>query len=180
MPTEDTAKVCPSCKKRDITSFSKCRYCGTRYDAKVAESAAPNIDQRFIAIICVVVLLIGAGFWVKNSLKEARDKGLASIITEVRAAKRPRVVELYADWCGPCRGYGPVIEACRAKYSGRIDFQRLNTDTPYGQQMVRALNCHGIPMTCMFDSQGNEVDEVVGGMGTEQLDEYMHKLLKSN
>lgn len=177
MPSDDVAKVCPKCKKRDITSFSKCRYCDTKYDAKIVEQGGLSVDQQFVVGVCLIALLVGAGIWINNTLKEAKAKRLSAITTQIRAAHRPRVLEFYADWCGPCRAYGPVIEACRAKYAGQIDFQRLNTDDPNSTALKQALNCSGIPMTCMFDSQGNEVAEVVGGVDPERLDDYMHKLL---
>jgi thioredoxin 1 len=175
---EDVAKVCPSCKRRDITSFSKCRYCGTKYDAKVIEKRGPSIDERFMIAVCIAALLIGIFIWGNASIKEAKAKRLAPIITQIRAAHRPRVIEFYADWCGPCRSYGPVVESCRAKYAGQVDFQRLNVDDPNSRSTAQAFGVSGIPMTCMFDSQGNEVAEVVGGLSPEALDEYMHKLLE--
>jgi thioredoxin 1 len=128
----------------------------------------------------VAALAVGGYFVINANVKEVKSKRLASIVADVRSSHRPRVIEFYADWCGPCRSYGPIIEECRAKYAGRVDFQRLNVDDPNSQSMARAVGVSAIPMTCMFDSQGNEVAEVVGGISAEELDDYMHKLLAAN
>jgi thioredoxin 1 len=180
MVSEDVEKNCPSCKKRDFTSFSKCRYCGTRYDAKIDSNQGMGIDQRFLLIVSAAVLIVGLGFYINNSLKEAKAKRLASIVSQIRAVHRPRIVELYADWCGPCKMYGPIVEQCRAKYIGQVDFQRFNVDEPNSRPIVMAIGETRIPTTCMFDSQGNQVDQVVGGLSAETLDEYVQKLLKAS
>jgi thiol-disulfide isomerase/thioredoxin len=179
MSSEDIVHVCPSCKKQDITSFHSCRYCGTRYDARIDDKQGSRIDQKFLIYTCIAVLSIGILIWAKNAMKEARNKQLSPIITQVRAAHKPRVLEFYADWCGPCRSYGPVIEACRAKYAGQIDFQRFNVDDASSRPTAQACGVSAIPKTCMFDSEGNEIAEAVGGLSPEALDDYMQKLLRS-
>ncbi len=43
----DSEKTCPSCHKKDFTSFSKCRYCGTSYSAVIKKHGG-DIDIRFV------------------------------------------------------------------------------------------------------------------------------------
>src|ERR1700759_4594386 len=119
MSSDEVLKICPSCKLKDTTSFSKCRSCGTKYDAyvDVPEETGPSGNGLLNAKLPVV--LIGAisalGFfqWSANSIKEERARELAPLVASIKTADRPRVLEFYADWCGPCRNYGPAVDALK-------------------------------------------------------------------
>ncbi len=178
MSTEDISKMCPNCKRKDVTSFSKCKFCGTRYDAKIAAEPR-SIDMKIVGVICAALAAFGIFNYSNSTLKEAKTKRLAFITKAVRAANRPRVMEFYADWCGPCHTYGPVIEACHSKYQSQVDFQRFNVEDPASKEAAMAIGVRAIPRTCMFDRHGNEVVDVTGGLSAEELEQRMHELLAS-
>jgi thioredoxin 1 len=175
MSTDNVTKICPRCKQKDFTNFSKCRNCGTRYDAHIEEPRGGGLDQRVILVVLGLAGAFASFQWGASAVKEAKLKRLAPLAAEIKAAGRPRVLEFYADWCGPCRNYGPVVESCKAKYAGQIDVVRINVDSR--NPLARACDVHPIPKTCTFDRQGNEVDEVVGDIGQETLDRLMQRLI---
>jgi thioredoxin 1 len=78
---------------------------------------------------------------------------------QVLKADIPVMVDLWAEWCGPCRMVTPIIEELAAEYDGQIKVGKLDVDsnpvTPakYGVQ--------GIPTVFLF-KDGQEVGRIVG------------------
>ncbi len=170
-------KICPSCRATDVTSFSKCRFCGTRYDAVIARPSPLNLDERFIGISAIIVMFVGGFIYLTSSMQQARAEKLKPVSQQVQASNRPHVYEFYANWCGPCRSYGPTVDACSAKYSGQIDFKRLNVDEPGSRELAMSMEVRAIPRTVIFDRHGKEVASFTGGVSAQQLDQYMQSVL---
>lgn len=42
--------------------------------------------------------------------------------------KTPAIVDFYADWCGPCRKVGPIMEKLAQEYDGRLSVYKINVD----------------------------------------------------
>lgn len=71
------------------------------------------------------------------------------------------VVDLTAEWCGPCRMVGPIIHELAEEYSGRIVAGELNVDeNPLTTANFRVRN---IP-TVLFIKNGSVVDKQVGAV----------------
>lgn len=83
--------------------------------------------------------------------------------TEFKEAikKGPILVDFYADWCGPCRMLGPVLDELSndPDFKGKLGFGKLSTeDYP---DLAGENNVQGIP--CMiFFKNGKEVSRIVG------------------
>jgi thioredoxin 1 len=172
-------KICPMCKGKDITAFSKCRFCGARYDA-VAEKSGGGINQGVLLFGSLAVLgLIGffATAHQADMQKAKNSVGMAEALKTYTNSTRPKVVEFYADWCGPCKAYGPIVEAAKAKYADKVDVIRLNVDAPEVQALADKFAVSSIPKTCFLNSAGIKVDEIVGGVDAETLDKSMAKIV---
>ncbi len=77
----------------------------------------------------------------------------------VLGADRLAIVDLWADWCGPCHMLAPTIERLAAEYDGRVLVTKLDVDenpATSGRYDVR-----GIP-TVLFIRDGKEIDRMVG------------------
>ena len=71
------------------------------------------------------------------------------------------IVDLSAEWCGPCRMVGPIIHELAAEYDGRIVAGELNVDeNPITTAKFRVRN---IP-TVLFIKNGEVVDKQVGAV----------------
>jgi thioredoxin 1 len=79
--------------------------------------------------------------------------------TEVLKSTRPVLVDYWAEWCGPCRQVGPVLEEIASEYADKIDIVKLNVDD--NPQVVRTYGIMNIPTLTVF-KDGQVVKEIVG------------------
>lgn len=68
------------------------------------------------------------------------------------------IVDFYADWCGPCKMLGPVLEKISAKYPD-ITFIKVNVDKE--EQLAASFKIMSIPAVFML-KDGNIVNKFVG------------------
>ncbi len=52
-----------------------------------------------------------------------------SFDSEVLKSDKPVIVDIWAEWCGPCRMYGPIIEEVSKDYEGKIKFVKVDADS---------------------------------------------------
>lgn len=82
-----------------------------------------------------------------------------SFETDVLKNTRPVVVEYWAQWCGPCRMVGPMLEAIAEEHADQIDVVKLNTDeNPVTAQKYGIL---AVPTVSVF-SDGEVVKQMLG------------------
>ena len=79
--------------------------------------------------------------------------------TEVYQADVPVLVDFYADWCGPCKAMGPVVEALAQEYEGKVKVGKINTDD--NQDIAMEYGVMSIPTFIVFKG-GKAVKKMVG------------------
>ena len=84
----------------------------------------------------------------------------------VLKADKPVLVDLWAEWCGPCRAMEPTIEAFAKEFEGRVDVAKLNVDE--NPKLAESLEVMSIP-TLMVFKKGRPVERVVGLTSKERL-----------
>jgi thioredoxin 1 len=88
--------------------------------------------------------------------KEFNDSNFQA---DVLASDKLTVVDFWAEWCGPCRAIGPVIEELSSEYAGRVNIGKVNVDN--NPQVSMNYGITSIP-AILFIKGGQVVDKLVG------------------
>jgi len=78
---------------------------------------------------------------------------------EVLRAELPVLVDLYADWCQPCKQIEPILNQLSTELAGKIKFTRVNIDQ--SPNIARAFRVQSIPMLVLLQG-GRPVDQLMG------------------
>lgn len=89
--------------------------------------------------------------------------------------ERPAIIDFYADWCGPCRMVGPVLEKIGTKYSGKLDVYKVNTDIE--QELAGMFGVQSIPTLVFIPKDGNPMVSV-GALPEKEIDRIVKEELK--
>lgn len=90
---------------------------------------------------------------------------------EVKNAQTPVLVDFYAEWCGPCRQLGPVLEEISKEMGGKIKILKMNIDE--APETPTNYGVRGVPTMMMFKN-GEVVATKVGTMTKSKLTEWIN------
>jgi putative thioredoxin len=89
---------------------------------------------------------------------------------------QPVLLDIWAEWCGPCKQLGPVLEKLEVEYGGRFTLAKLDADKvpQISQQLSQMFGVRSIPFCVMF-KDGQPVDGFVGALPPEQVRAFLDK-----
>lgn len=84
------------------------------------------------------------------------------------------VVDLYADWCGPCKMIAPDFAALSSEYGEKADFLKINVDS--NEPLAKRFNVQSIPLILII-KDGKVLEEIMGARKKEEYKELIVKHL---
>lgn len=97
--------------------------------------------------------------------------------TEFDKVVLPMVIDVYADWCGPCNAMAPVIESIAEEYAGQLVVAKVNVDTEH--EIASNFNVMSLPTLIFFDRNKKLVKQTVGFRSKEDIMANVYEILKS-
>lgn len=93
---------------------------------------------------------------------------------EVLKSDRPVLVDFYAEWCGPCKMLGPVIEELSEELADKMLIGKVDIDKD--QNLAQQYGIMSVPTLLVFVN-GEVVEKFVGAMPKAQLQEKLTRYI---
>ena len=89
---------------------------------------------------------------------------------DIAEAKVPVLVDFWAEWCGPCKQIGPILEEIAVEHESKIKVLKINIDE--NPQTPQRFGVRGIP-TLMIFKEGKLVESKVGSLPKTDLETWI-------
>jgi thioredoxin 1 len=85
---------------------------------------------------------------------------------EVLKSATPMLVDFWAEWCGPCKMIGPVLDELAGEYQGKVKIGKVNVDE--NQELAAQFKVNAIPTLLVFKG-GQVAEQMVGAKSKRDL-----------
>lgn len=99
-----------------------------------------------------------------------------ALYEELAKSGKPFVIDFWAEWCGPCRMIGPVIEELGQEFEGKVEVGKCNVDEE--NELAVKFGIRSIPTVIFINSAGQLADKIVGSASKDAYKEKIEALLK--
>ena len=98
----------------------------------------------------------------------------ANFETEVLKSESPVLIDFWAEWCGPCKAIGPIVEELAGEYAGRLKVGKVNVDV--SGQIAANYGIRSIPTLLLFKDGGLQ-DQLVGALPKSEVVKMVDRVL---
>ena len=97
-----------------------------------------------------------------------------STFDELLQSNKPLVVDFWAEWCGPCKMIGPIVEDLAQEYEDKVTIGKMDVDE--NNEITTRYGIRNIP-TLLFFKDGQLIDKQVGAAQKSALVQKIQLLL---
>ncbi len=116
-------------------------------------------------------------FWKKKPKYETVQVTDTNFNELVGQSEVPVLLDFYADWCGPCKMLGPIIDELAQEFEGRALVAKVNTEI--NPQLSQHFQIKSIP-TILFVHQNKLVERFQGLIPKPNLEEILEEYINGN
>jgi thioredoxin 1 len=91
---------------------------------------------------------------------------------KVETSAKPALVDFWAEWCAPCRAFGPTFDRLAEKYASEVLFAKVNVDEV--PELAERYGIRSIP-TVLLLREGNVVERFVGARTYQDLAQVLER-----
>jgi len=103
--------------------------------------------------------------------KEVTESNFEEVVLK---SDKPVLVDFWAEWCGPCRMIGPIVEELSHEYEGKVLVTKVDVDS--NNAIATQFGIRNIP-TILFFKNGQVADKQVGAVAKSTLISKLNALL---
>jgi thioredoxin 1 len=106
-----------------------------------------------------------------GNVREVTDRTFAP---EVLQSTAPVLVDVWADWCGPCQAIAPIVGELAYEYEGQLNVMKLDVDE--NPQTALAYKVQSIPTSLVFKA-GRLAERIVGAVPKKVIVDTLHRVM---